>query len=86
MQVLLRLVARLPLPLLHFIGAGLGWVVYLLSPRYRNMIGRNLQIAGLGSARLRAAVVRETGKGALEISFFSDDELERILGILGIAE
>jgi len=67
MLLLLRLVARLPLPLLHFIGAGLGWVVYLLSPRYRRMIGRNLQIAGLGSAHLRAAVVRETGKGALEI-------------------
>jgi ParB family transcriptional regulator, chromosome partitioning protein len=26
------------------------------------------------------------GKGALEIAFFSDDELERILGILGVAE
>jgi KDO2-lipid IV(A) lauroyltransferase len=67
MQVLLRLVARLPLPLLHAIGAVLGWVVYLLSPRYRNMIGRNLDIAGLGTMRLRAAVVCETGKGALEI-------------------
>ena len=26
------------------------------------------------------------GKGALEISFFSDDELQRILGILGVGE
>jgi len=78
MQVLLRLVARLPLPLLHFIGAGLGWVVYLPSPRYRNMIGRNLQIAGLGSARLRAAVVRETGKGALEIPAIWLRPLERV--------
>ena len=31
------------------------------------MIGRNLDIAGLGTMRLRAAVVCETGKGALEI-------------------
>jgi Kdo2-lipid IVA lauroyltransferase/acyltransferase len=67
MQFLLRLVARLPLPLLHAIGIALGWVVYLISPRYRRMTTRNLQTAGLATARLRAAVVCETGKGALEI-------------------
>ena len=67
MQFLLRLVARLPLPLLHLIGIALGWAVYLLSPRYRRMIRGNLQAAGLGTARLRAAVVSETGKGVLEI-------------------
>jgi KDO2-lipid IV(A) lauroyltransferase len=67
MPYLLRLVARLPLPLLHLIGAALGWAVYVFSPRYRRMIVRNLDIAGLGTARLRAAVVCETGKGALEI-------------------
>jgi len=67
MLFLLRLAARLPLPLLHAIGAALGWAVYLISPRYRRVTRRNLEIAGLGTARLRAAVVRETGKGALEI-------------------
>ncbi|HUL92929.1 MAG TPA: lysophospholipid acyltransferase family protein [Burkholderiales bacterium] len=67
MQFLLRLVARLPLRLLHLVGAALGWAVYLLSPRYRRMIGHNLQAAGFATARLRAAVVSETGKGALEI-------------------
>ena len=67
MHFLLRLVARFPLPLLHRIGAALGWVVYLASPRYRKMIARNLEIAGLDSARMRSAVVAETGKGALEI-------------------
>jgi KDO2-lipid IV(A) lauroyltransferase len=67
MQFLLRLVARLPLPLLHAIGAVLGWAVYLISPRYRKMIARNLEIAGFGTVRVRAAVVRETGKGAFEI-------------------
>ena len=67
MHFLLRLVARFPLPLLHRIGSVLGWVVYLASPRYRNMIKRNLEIAGLDSAGMRGAVVAETGKGALEI-------------------
>jgi KDO2-lipid IV(A) lauroyltransferase len=67
MQFLLRLVACLPLPLLHAIGAVLGWVVYLASPRYRRMIASNLRTAGLGTARMRASVVREIGKSALEI-------------------
>lgn len=67
MHFLLRLVARFPLPLLHRVGAALGWIVYLASPRYRKMIARNLEIAGLDSARMRGAVVAETGKGALEI-------------------
>src|SRR5262245_10567140 len=67
MLFLLRLVARLPLPLLHAVGVFLGWVVYLISPRYRRMIGHNLDIAGLNTARMRMAVVAETGKGALEI-------------------
>ena len=67
MHFLLRWVARFPLPLLHRIGAALGWVVYLASPRYRKMIARNLEIAGLDSPRMRSAVVAETGKGALEI-------------------
>lgn len=63
----LRLVAFLPLPLLHAIGAVLGWLVYLASPRYRRMIRHNLSIAGFDSLRMRAAVVAETGKGGLEI-------------------
>jgi Kdo2-lipid IVA lauroyltransferase/acyltransferase len=66
MLFLLRLLARLPLPLLHAVGAFLGWVVYLVSPRYRRVIGHNLDLAGLNTRRLRSAVVSETGKAALE--------------------
>ncbi|HTQ73946.1 MAG TPA: lysophospholipid acyltransferase family protein [Burkholderiales bacterium] len=67
MQFLLRLVACFPLPVLHAIGTALGWAVYLASPRYRGMIESNLRTAGLGTARMRASVVCETGKAALEI-------------------
>jgi KDO2-lipid IV(A) lauroyltransferase len=67
MLFLLRLVALLPLPLLHAAGAAIGWAVYLTSPRYRRMIRYNLSIAGLDSPRMRSAVVAETGKGGLEI-------------------
>ena len=47
MSFLLRLVASIPLPLTHRLGAVLGWVIYGLSPRYR----RHLQ-ANLAQARL----------------------------------
>lgn len=65
MLFLLRLAARLPLPLLHAAGVVLGWVVYLLSPRYRRVLRSNLDAAGLGG--LRSAVIGECGKTALEI-------------------
>jgi Kdo2-lipid IVA lauroyltransferase/acyltransferase len=67
MAFLLRLVARLPLPLLHLAGAILGWVVYLVSPRYRRVVARNLGIAGFDTFRLRCAVIVQTGKAVLEI-------------------
>jgi Kdo2-lipid IVA lauroyltransferase/acyltransferase len=67
MLFLLRLVARLPLPLLHAAGIALGWIVYLLSSRYRRIIGSNLDTAGLRGFRLRSAVIAECGKAALEV-------------------
>ncbi len=67
MPFLLRLAARLPLPLLHALGAALGWVVYSLSPRYRKYLKRNLEIAGLRDSPLRRAVIAESGKSAMEI-------------------
>jgi len=67
MLFLLRLVARLPLPLLHGFGVVLGWIVYLLSPRYRKYLKLNLDAAGLRGFRLRGAVIAETGKGAMEL-------------------
>jgi KDO2-lipid IV(A) lauroyltransferase len=65
MLFLLRLVARLPLRLLHAVGVGVGWIVYLLSPRYRRVLRSNLDAAGLSG--LRSAVIGECGKAALEL-------------------
>src|SRR5258706_3918843 len=67
MLFLLRLAARLPLPLLHALGAALGWVVYLCSPRYRRDFKRNLALAGLSDFRLRCAAVAEAGKSVIEV-------------------
>ena len=66
MLFLLRLVARLPLPLLHALGAGLGRVVHLCSPRYRKYLRQNLDAAGMVDSALRRAVVAEMGKAVLE--------------------
>src|SRR5713226_5758473 len=67
MLFLLRLAARLPLPLLHALGAALGWMVYLCSPRYRRDFKRNLALAGLSDFRLRCAAVAEAGKSVMEV-------------------
>jgi KDO2-lipid IV(A) lauroyltransferase len=82
MLFLLRLVARLPLPLLHALGAVLGWIVYLGSPRYRRDFKRNLDIAGLRDVRLRRAAVAETGKGALEVPAVWLRPLEEVAGLV----
>src|SRR2546426_9372600 len=59
--------ARLPLPLLHALGAALGWMVYLCSLRYRRDFRRNLAAAGLSDLRLRRAAVAEAGKSVMEV-------------------
>ncbi|HMH17584.1 MAG TPA: lysophospholipid acyltransferase family protein, partial [Burkholderiales bacterium] len=66
MLFLLRLAARLPLPVLHALGAVLGWTVYLCSSDYRRNFKRNLATAGLGDLRLRYAAIAETGKSVME--------------------
>ncbi|MBI3284853.1 MAG: lysophospholipid acyltransferase family protein [Burkholderiales bacterium] len=64
---LFRLLSIFPLPLLHLLGAALGWLVYLCSPSYRRRLRENLARAGF-SARLRQAV-SEAGKNILELPF-----------------
>src|SRR5258708_15243336 len=67
MLSVLGLGGRVPLPLLHALGAALGWVVYLCSPRYRRDFKRNLALAGLSDFRLRCAAVGEAGKSVMEV-------------------
>lgn len=65
MAVLFRLLARLPLPLLHNLGALAGWLAYLASPTYRRHLGQNIAQAGLGA--LRWPAVAEAGKSLVEL-------------------
>jgi len=62
-----RFLSRLPLWLVHVLGAALGRLVYLLSPTYRRHLNENLAQAGI-AASLRLKVAGETGKQMLELS------------------
>ena len=70
--LLLQWCARIPLAGLHFFGAGLGWLVYALSPTYRRRCRENLRASGVGvdeaaCRRLLHAAVAETGKSVTEL-------------------
>ncbi len=66
---LCRFLSRLPLSWLHLLGALLGWLVWLSSPTYRRHLRENMTLAlgAVDARRLRAAAIRETGKGAVEL-------------------
>ena len=69
MTFLFRLLSRLPLPILHNLGALLGWLTYLCSPTYRRHLRENTAQAGDWAVAARAAAVTETGKGLLELPY-----------------
>jgi KDO2-lipid IV(A) lauroyltransferase len=50
-----------PLPVLHALGAALGWLAYLLSPTYRRRFSANAAQAGYAMSVLRRAI-GEAGK------------------------
>lgn len=58
MKSLFRILAVLPLPLLHLLGAALGWMAFLLSPTYRRRFLANVAQAGYPFGRVRAAVAQ----------------------------
>lgn len=62
-----RLLSRLPLSLLHRLGAFLGWLTYLASPTYRRHLQANLAQAGI-APELRITAAGEAGKQALEVA------------------
>jgi KDO2-lipid IV(A) lauroyltransferase len=67
----MSLVARIPLAVLHALGALLGWAVYAFSPAYRRHLRANLEAAGYGkdarSAALRRAAIAGAGRMIAEL-------------------
>ena len=66
-SVLLRLVGKLPLPLLHALGSVLGWATYGMSPTYRRNLRANLRQAGYTDARVRREAIAAAGKMLCEL-------------------
>ncbi len=61
-----QVLARLPLWLLHSLGAALGWLVFCLSPGYRRNFLANAKQADIAGPRWRAAVAA-AGRLTLEV-------------------
>jgi len=66
-RFVLSLVARIPLPFLHALGALLGWAIYALSPTYRRHLRENLEGAGYRDARTRRAAAAAAGRMIAEL-------------------
>jgi KDO2-lipid IV(A) lauroyltransferase len=79
-----ELLGRLSLPVLHRLGALLGWMTYLFSPQYAARMRENLFHAGLvrSEAALRKLLhenIREAGKGVLELPWVWRRPLDEVV-------
>jgi len=87
LPTLMRWCARMPLSGLHFLGAGLGWLVYGLSPTYRRRCRENLRASCICTdarqyRQVLHAAVAETGKGITELCkvwFGRDDDIAQLV-------
>jgi KDO2-lipid IV(A) lauroyltransferase len=73
---LFRFLSIFPLPFLHAMGAGLGWLVYWTSPSYRRRMRDNMARAGY--SQHLAAAVAEAGKSIVELPFIWCAAPERV--------
>ncbi len=67
LRIILGLAARLPLGVLHALGALLGWAIYGISPAYRRHLKENLRQAGITDPRIRREAVAAAGKMLAEL-------------------
>ncbi|MCU0842430.1 MAG: lysophospholipid acyltransferase family protein [Thiobacillaceae bacterium] len=66
MRLLLRLLARLPLPVLHALGSPLGIATLLFRPKQRRVMAENMRQAGVYSPAMMLRNASEFGKNILE--------------------
>ena len=67
MAALTRFLSLLSLPMLHNLGALLGWLAYIGSPTYRRHLNENSARAGISGQFWRLAAAAEAGKSILEL-------------------
>jgi KDO2-lipid IV(A) lauroyltransferase len=81
---LFNLFARLPLSVLHRIGALLGWMTYLFSRQYAARMQENLRKAGIVRTdsefrRILRSNIREAGKGVMELPWVWRRPLDEVV-------
>jgi KDO2-lipid IV(A) lauroyltransferase len=84
MVILFDVLARLPLSILHRLGALLGWITYLSSSRYAARLRENLKKAGLArsDSELKSLLhtnIREMGKGVMELPWVWRRPFEKVV-------
>jgi KDO2-lipid IV(A) lauroyltransferase len=84
MVILFDVLARLPLSVLHQLGALLGWVTYLSSARYASRLRENLHKAGTmrtesETRQLLHTNIREMGKAVMELPWVWRRPLAKIV-------
>jgi KDO2-lipid IV(A) lauroyltransferase len=68
-RFLMGLASRIPLAILHAMGACLGWAIYGLSPTYRRHLRDNLEAAGFREAATRRAAIAGAGRQLAELPY-----------------
>ena len=87
LRMLLRvfqILAWLPLPLMHALGAAAGWLTYASSQTYRKRMRLNLKQAGYLPALHQA--IAESGKNLLELPFIWCGDSSRVLSSAKVHE
>ncbi|MBA4381738.1 MAG: lipid A biosynthesis acyltransferase [Sideroxydans sp.] len=84
MVILFDVLSRLPLSVLHRLGALLGWLIYLTSRRYASRLRANLEHAGIeGGTALLHTTIREAGKGVMELPWVWSRPLHQVVASVG---
>jgi len=82
LPVILRLIATLPLGLLHALGSVLGWMMYGTSPTYRRHLRENLAAARYDDACLRRRAIAAAGQMIAEVPALWFRPLEEVAALV----
>ena len=82
-----RLLSRLPLWLLHALGAALGTLLYVCSGRFRRYQQEHLQLAGYAHTAVGREAIAQTGKTLLELPAIwllpQEESAARVVRVIG---
>jgi KDO2-lipid IV(A) lauroyltransferase len=86
LRFLLGLLAKIPLRILHALGALLGWAIYGMSPTYRRHLRENLERAAISppekNRRVRREAIAAAGRMILEVPALWFRPHEEVAGLV----